>query len=57
MLVDVGLHVKRTGRSGANIRWKMNNKILEYYLNFSVYTNPGLYKDFLKDLPDNISEL
>jgi hypothetical protein len=36
----------------------MDNKILKHYLEFSIYTNPGLYGDKLKnDLPDNIREI
>lgn len=35
----------------------MNEKILKHYLDFSIYTYPGLYQDKLKnDLPDNIRE-
>jgi hypothetical protein len=36
---------------------KMNQKILDHYLKFSVYTNPGLYKEYFKSLPNDISEL
>ena len=35
----------------------MNKTILNYYLQFSTFTNPGCYKEFLKSLPDEISEL
>lgn len=36
----------------------MNDKILKHYLDFSVYTYPGLYQDKLKnDLPDDIREI
>jgi hypothetical protein len=36
----------------------MNEKILNHYLEFSLYTNPGLYKDILKkDLPDDIRKI
>lgn len=36
----------------------MDNKILNYYLQFSQYTNPGLYKDVLqKSLPDSVKEI
>ena len=35
----------------------MKEKILNHYLQFSTYTNPGCYVDFLKSLPDDISEL
>lgn len=36
----------------------MDNKILNYYLQFSQYTNPGLYKDVLqKSLLDSVKEI
>ena len=35
----------------------MNNKILEFYRQTSLYTELGLYKDFAKGLPDEIEEL
>ncbi len=36
----------------------MNEKILKHYLDFSTYTNPGLYMDRLKnDLPDEVKEI
>lgn len=35
----------------------MNKKILDHYLKFSVFTNPGCYKDFCKKLPDDVKEL
>jgi len=35
----------------------MNKKILEHYLEFSAFTNPGCYKDYLQKLPDDIKEL
>lgn len=36
----------------------MNDKILKHYLDFSIFTYPGLYKDKLKnDLPDDIREI
>ena len=36
----------------------MKKAILDFYLNFSTYTNPGLYKDLLKkDLPDEVREI
>lgn len=35
----------------------MNQKILNHYLEFSTFTNPGLYKEFLQSLPDGIEEL
>lgn len=36
----------------------MNQKVLKHYLEFSTYTNPGLYKEKLKnDLPDGIQDI
>jgi len=35
----------------------MNEKILKHYLEFGEYTNAGLYRDILKNLPDDIKEL
>jgi len=36
----------------------MDKKILDHYLQFSIYTNPGLYQEKLKnDLPDDIKEI
>lgn len=36
----------------------MNKKILNHYLEFSLFTNPGLYKSKLKkELPDNIEKI
>jgi hypothetical protein len=35
----------------------MNKKILKHYLEFSTYTNPGCYKDFIQKLPDDVKEL
>lgn len=35
----------------------MDEKILDHYRQFSVYTNPGLYSDYLKDLPAKIEEI
>lgn len=36
----------------------MNEEILKHYLEFSVYTNPGLYQEKLKkDLPDDVREI
>lgn len=34
----------------------MENKILQHYLEYSQYTYPGLYEDYLKSLPDNVRE-
>src|SRR3989344_8013899 len=34
------------------------NKMIKYYLDFSIYTHPGLYRDKLKnDLPDDVREI
>lgn len=35
----------------------MDKKIFDHYLQFSVFTNPGCYAEFLRTLPDEISEL
>src|SRR3989344_2197109 len=36
----------------------MNQKIINYYLEFSQYTYPGLYQDILqKNLPDDIRKI
>lgn len=36
----------------------MLNKILNHYLQFSLYTNPGCYKDSLyKNLPDDVRKI
>lgn len=36
----------------------MKDDILKHYLEFSIYTDPGLYKNYLiKKLPDNIKEI
>lgn len=35
----------------------MKQEILDHYLQFSQYTNPGVYKDSLKKLPDKIEEI
>ena len=35
----------------------MNQEILDFYLKFSQYTDPWLYKDYLKELPSDIKEL
>lgn len=35
----------------------MNKKILNHYLQFSTFTNPGCYKEFLQNLPDDVKEL
>lgn len=35
----------------------MNNKILNHYLCYSAFTNPGCYKKFLQNLPEDIKEL
>lgn len=35
----------------------MNKKILNHFLQYSQFTYPGLYEDYLKSLPDNIHQL
>ncbi len=35
----------------------MDKKILNHYLKFGTFTNPGYYKKFLQDLPNDIKEL
>ena len=35
----------------------MDKKILNHYLQFGTFTNPGYYKEFLKNLPDDVKEL
>lgn len=35
----------------------MNEKMLQYYLETSVYTDVGIYKDFILSLPDDIPSL
>lgn len=35
----------------------MEKKILDFYKQTSLYTDLGLYKDFCKNLTDNIDEL
>lgn len=35
----------------------MNKRILDFYKQTSLYTDLGLYKDFMKNQPDNIDEL
>ena len=35
----------------------MNKNVLDHYLKFGMFTNPGCYKGLLKDLPDDIKEL
>lgn len=35
----------------------MNTKIVEFYKRTSLYTDLGLYKEFVKQLPDSIDEL
>lgn len=35
----------------------MDKRILDHYLTFSTFTNPGCYKELLKNLPDNVKEL
>jgi hypothetical protein len=35
----------------------MKSSILNHYLQFSTFTNPGFYKKFLQNLPDDLKEL
>ncbi|MDR0909418.1 MAG: hypothetical protein LBM77_06580, partial [Spirochaetaceae bacterium] len=35
----------------------MRNKILEHYLEFGTFTNPGCYKTSLQDLPNTIEKI
>lgn len=35
----------------------MNKKVLDHYLELGMFTYPGLYKDYLVSLPDDIREL
>lgn len=35
----------------------MDKKILDHYLEFGTFTNPGFYKEFFQNLPDDIREL
>lgn len=35
----------------------MNNKIIKHYLEFSTFTNPGCYLDFLKSLPGTLEDI
>ncbi|MBS3121425.1 transglutaminase domain-containing protein [Candidatus Woesearchaeota archaeon] len=35
----------------------MNKKVLNHYLEFGTFTNPGCYKEFLKLLPNDVKEL
>lgn len=35
----------------------MDKKILNHYLQFSTFTNPGCYKKFFQNLPDDVREL
>ena len=35
----------------------MNKKILNHYLKFSAFTNPGCYKNFFQNLPDDVKSL
>jgi len=36
---------------------KLSKNILDHYREFSTFTNPGCYRDLLKSLPNDISEL
>ena len=42
---------------GRDILRLMQQKILNHYLEYGLFTNPGLYEDYLKTLPDDIREL
>lgn len=47
------MNEKRMEEQGIN-----KERLLEHYLQFSSYTNPGLYKDILRDdLPNNVENL
>ncbi|OGY55550.1 MAG: hypothetical protein A2912_00555 [Candidatus Buchananbacteria bacterium RIFCSPLOWO2_01_FULL_40_23b] len=35
----------------------MDKKILNHYLQFGTFTNPGCYKEFLQNLPNDVKEL
>ena len=35
----------------------MNKKILDHYLKFGAFTNPGCYKEFFQALPDDVEKL
>jgi len=35
----------------------VNKKILNHYLKFSTFTNPGCYREFLQNLPKDVKEL
>jgi hypothetical protein len=35
----------------------MQQKILDHYLKYSLFTYPGLYEDYLRSLPDDIREI
>jgi|TARA_B100001964_G_scaffold243241_1_gene320550 hypothetical protein len=35
----------------------MDKKIINHYLQFGTFTNPGCYKEFLQNLPDDVKEL
>lgn len=35
----------------------MQQKVLDHYLEFGMFTYPGLYEDYLKSLPDDIREI
>ncbi|MDR2777764.1 MAG: transglutaminase-like domain-containing protein, partial [Rickettsiales bacterium] len=34
-----------------------DNGILDHYLEYGTFTNPGCYREFIKQLPDSVSEL
>jgi len=35
----------------------MNQRVLDHYLEFGIFTNPGLYKSYLETLPHEVKEL
>ncbi len=44
-------------RGPDSIRYMINNKILNFYQQTSLYTDLGLYKNFAQNLPDDIGKL
>ena len=35
----------------------MDEKVLDFYGDFSIYTNPGLYQNLLSELPNDIQKI
>ncbi len=35
----------------------MNERLYAHYLSTGIYTNPGVYADYFRTLPDNIADL